>query len=145
MSLSEKEKNHRILVVDDEADVLDFLTMYLSSLGWEVTTAPSAARALDELDKIPYFLVLTDIAMPDMDGYEFISCIKRKMIESQLVLMTGFGYNPDHTLIKINKSIRYPCLFKPFDQAKVAATVLNAWQTYNKALLNGEKGTIGAS
>jgi DNA-binding NtrC family response regulator len=121
-------------VVDDEADVLDFLSMYLSSLGWEITTVSSAALALDEMDKRPYFLVLTDIAMPDMDGYEFISCIKRKRIPSQLVLMTGFGYNPDHTLIKINKSIRYPCLFKPFDRAKVAEMVQKAWDEFNNPL-----------
>jgi len=123
-------------VVDDEADVLDFLTMFLSSLGWEVTTASSAELALKELEKNKFFLVLTDIAMPDMDGYEFISRIKSQLIESQLILMTGFGYNPDHTLIKINKSIRHPCLFKPFDRAKVADCVLKAWQTYNKALLD---------
>jgi len=141
MSLSEKEKNHRILVVDDETDVREFLSMYLSSLGWEITTASSAALALDEMDKHPFFLVLTDIAMPDMDGYEFVSCIKRKRINSQLVLMTGFGYNPDHTLIKINKSIRYPCLFKPFDRAKVADTVLNAWKEFNNSLPATENGT----
>ena len=140
MSLSEKEKNYRILVVDDEADVLDFLSMFLSSLGWEITTVSSAARALDEMDNHPYFLVLTDIAMPDMDGYEFVSCIKRKQIASQLVLMTGFGYNPNHTLIKINKSIRYPCLFKPFDRAKVAETVQKAWNEFNKSLLTAENG-----
>jgi DNA-binding NtrC family response regulator len=142
MSLSEKEKNHRILVVDDEADVRDFLSMYLSSLGWEITTAPSVARALDEMDKTSFFLVLTDIAMPDMDGYEFLSCIKRKRIGSQLVLMTGFGYNPNHTLIKINKSIRHPCLFKPFDRAKVADTVLKAWKEFNSSPLAAENGTL---
>ncbi|MBN1130521.1 MAG: response regulator [Chitinispirillaceae bacterium] len=131
MSLSEKEKNHRILVVDDEADVLDFLTMYLTSLGWEVTTASSAAGAFHILEKNVFFLVMTDIAMPDMDGYEFVSLVNKKMVGSRLVLMTGFGYNPNHTLIKINKSIRHPCLFKPFDRAKVADTVLKAWQQYH--------------
>jgi CheY-like chemotaxis protein len=141
MSLSEKEKNHRILVVDDEEDVLEFLTMFLTSLGWSVTAASSAAKALEELEKNTYFLVLTDIAMPDMDGYEFVSCIKNKMISSQLVLMTGFGYNPDHTLIKINKSIRHPCLFKPFDRAKVTDTVFKAWQTYNQEFLDQENGS----
>ncbi|MBN2037870.1 MAG: response regulator [Chitinispirillaceae bacterium] len=138
MSSSEKEKNHRILVVDDEADVLDFLTMYLESLGWEVTTAASAALALSELEKSSFFLILTDIAMPDMDGYEFVSFIKKKFITSRLVLMTGFGYNPQHTLIKINKSIRYPCLFKPFNREKVADAVLKAWQEYNREIIASE-------
>lgn len=119
-------------MVDDEIDVQEFLKMYLESLGWEVSIASSGAGALGELERRVYFLVVTDIAMPDMDGYDFISKIKEKRIDSQVVLMTGFGYNPQHTLIKINKNLRYPCLFKPFDRAKVAETVLKAWHVYNK-------------
>ncbi|MDR0306282.1 MAG: response regulator [Chitinispirillales bacterium] len=126
-----KEKNKRILIVDDEVDVLDFLKIYLESLGWEVTTVPAIRQAFDELDKQAYFLVITDIAMPDMDGYEFISKIKEKNYGSQIALMTGFGYNPKHTLVKIYKTIRYPCLFKPFNRAKVAEAVQNAFDNYN--------------
>ena len=111
MSSSIKEKNNRILVVDDEVDVLDFLKIYLESQGWEVTTISTTADAFKELELRPYFLVLTDIAMPEMDGYEFISKIKEKQIPSQMALMTGFGYNPKHTLVKIYKTIRYPLLF----------------------------------
>jgi CheY-like chemotaxis protein len=131
MNSSEKESNRRILVVDDEADVLEFLKMDLEPLGWEVVTALSAAEAVRKLERRPYFCVLSDIAMPDMDGYEFMNLIQEKQIPSEVLLMTGFGYNPDHTLVKVNKSLRYPCLFKPFDRAKVAATVLQAWQAYN--------------
>jgi DNA-binding NtrC family response regulator len=96
-----------------------------------VTTAGSVACALEGLNKGDYFCVLTDIAMPDMDGYEFVSCIKERHVASQVILMTGFGYNPNHTLIKINRSLRYPCLFKPFDRAKVSEVVLKAWQAYH--------------
>jgi two-component system, sensor histidine kinase SagS len=132
MNLSAKEKNHRILAVDDEQDVLDFLKMYLESLGWEVTVAASVADALQELDKGKFFLIFSDIAMPDMDGYEFISAIKNRGVDSKIALMTGFGYNPNHTLIKINKDVKHPVLFKPFDRARVADTVLKAWQEYHK-------------
>lgn len=135
MSSSIKEKNNRILVVDDEVDVLDFLKIYLESLGWEVTTISTTNDAFQELEKKPYFLVLTDIAMPEMDGYEFISKIKEKQIPSQMALMTGFGYNPKHTLVKIYKTIRYPCLFKPFNRAKVAEAVQNAWNIYHEDIV----------
>lgn len=131
MNSSEKEKNHRILAIDDEQDVLEFLKIYLESQGWAVTTAASVGDAFKALDLNHYFLIVTDIAMPDMDGYQFVSCVREKGIDSRIVLMTGFGYNPKHTLIKINKSLRYPTLFKPFDRAKVADTVLKAWQEYN--------------
>ncbi|NLW31964.1 MAG: response regulator [Fibrobacter sp.] len=130
-----KQKNNRILVVDDEVDVLDFLKIYLESLGWEVTTVSSTNDAFQKLKHHPYFLILTDIAMPDMDGYEFISKIKDHNYQSQMALMTGFGYNPKHTLVRIYKTIRYPCLFKPFNRAKVAETVQNAWNKYHEDLL----------
>jgi DNA-binding NtrC family response regulator len=132
MSSSANEKNHRVLVVDDELDVLDFLKMYLESLGWEVTIAASVADAFRELEQGRFFIIFSDIAMPDMDGYEFVSSIKQKGIASKIALMTGFGYNPNHTLVKINKDVRYPVLFKPFDRAKVADTVLKAWQEYHQ-------------
>jgi DNA-binding NtrC family response regulator len=135
MSSSIKEKNNRILVVDDEVDVLDFLKIYLESLGWEVTTISSTSEAFKELEQRSFFLVLTDIAMPEMDGYEFISKIKDKQIPSQMALMTGFGYNPKHTLVKIYKTIRYPCLFKPFNRAKITEAVQNAWNTYHEDIL----------
>jgi len=128
---SSAEKNKRILVVDDEVDVLEFLRIYLESLDWEVTTVDTTQQAFQELDSRPYFLVLTDIAMPDMDGYEFISKIKEKNYGCQIALMTGFGYNPKHTLVKIYKTIRYPCLFKPFNRAKVTEAVNNAFHVYN--------------
>jgi two-component system, sensor histidine kinase SagS len=139
MSSSIKEKNSRILVVDDEIDVLDFLKIFLESHGWEVTTISSTAEAFKELETRSYFLVLTDIAMPEMDGYEFISKIKEKQIPSQMALMTGFGYNPKHTLVKIYKTIRYPCLFKPFNRMKVTETVQNAWNLYHEDLITSEQ------
>lgn len=134
MSYAIKEKNKRILVVDDEADVLDFLKIFLESQGWEVTTISSTSGAFRELESTAYFLIITDIAMPDMDGYEFISSIKEKNIDSQMALMTGFGYNPKHTLVKIYKTIRYPCLFKPFNRVKVTEAVQNAWNIYHADL-----------
>jgi DNA-binding NtrC family response regulator len=131
MNSSGKESNRRILVVDDEADVLEFLRMDLEALGWEVATVPSAAEAVRELESRAYFCVLSDIAMPDMDGYEFMNLLQEKQIPSEILLMTGFGYNPDHTLVKVNRDLRYPCLFKPFDRARLAVTVREAWKAYN--------------
>lgn len=144
MSYAIKEKNNRILAVDDEEDVLEFLRIYLESLGWEVTTIASTSEAFKALEEKAYFLVLTDIAMPDMDGYEFISKIKEKNIPSQMALMTGFGYNPKHTLVKIYKTIRYPCLFKPFNRVKVAETVQNAWNLYHQDFENSTATENGA-
>jgi CheY-like chemotaxis protein len=126
------EADRRILIVDDEADVLDFLKIYLESLGWKATLASSTAEAFSQLETGSFFLILTDIAMPEMDGYEFISKLREKNIPSKVMLMTGFGYNPKHTLIKIYKSTKIPCLFKPFNRAKLAETVQQMYEEYNK-------------
>ena len=134
MISSIKVNNKNILAVDDEEDVLEFLKIYLESLDWKVTTVSSTAEAFKELEQNSFFLILTDIAMPEMDGYEFINKIKALKITSQMALMTGFGYNPKHTLVKIYKTIRYPCLFKPFNRVKVAETVQTAWNTYHEDL-----------
>jgi DNA-binding NtrC family response regulator len=130
--LSQNEPNKRILIIDDEADVLDFLKIYLGSLGWDVTLASTTGDAFALLEKTSYFLVITDIAMPEMDGYEFIGNLKTLGVQSQVLLMTGFGYNPKHTLVKIYKTSRYPCLFKPFNRAKLSEAVRDAYNLYHK-------------
>lgn len=129
---SSKEKNKRVLIVDDEVDVLEFLKIYLETMGWEVTTASTVNQAFEELGKKPYFLVITDIAMPEMDGYEFINAIKTQGFECRFALMTGFGYNPKHTLVKIYKTVKYPCLFKPFNREKVTEAVNGAYELYHQ-------------
>jgi len=126
------DKTRNILVVDDEEDVCDFLKLFLESLDWDVTVATSIHDAFHALKQREYFLVLTDIAMPEMDGYEFISRIREKNIPSQIVLMTGFGYNPKHTLVKIKKSMGYPCHFKPFNREKLRQSVEDSFATYHK-------------
>ena len=130
------EADRRILIVDDEADVLDFLKIYLESLGWMATLASSTTEAFSQLEIGSFFLILTDIAMPEMDGYEFISKLKEKNIPSKVMLMTGFGYNPKHTLIKIYKSTKIPCLFKPFNRVKLSETVQQMYEEYNKGIQN---------
>ena len=114
MNSSTKTENRNILIIDDESDVCELLKIYLESQNWHVTTIDSPSGAFKCLEKQPYFLILTDIAMPEMDGYEFINRIQEKGIPSQIALMTGFGYNPKHTLVKINKKCKYPIFFKPF-------------------------------
>ena len=144
MNCSGKENNNRILVVDDEEDVLEFLSIFLASLGWEVVAAPSPLAALEELGRRAFFLVLTDIAMPEIDGYEFVNMVRERSIRSEIALMTGFGYNPRHTLVKIRKSMHPFFFFKPFNRIKVAEGVQRAWAAYHRAFLVTEETLAGA-
>jgi DNA-binding NtrC family response regulator len=130
----QKANNRTILIVDDETDVLEFLQFDIELLSWQTVIADSTAKAFEALEKTPFFCILTDIAMPDMDGYEFIAEVRRREIQSEIILMTGFGYNPNHTLVKLNRFRQYPCLFKPFNRPKLADTIQSAYSTYHKDL-----------
>lgn len=67
----------QILLVDDSEDMRDLLSRYLKQSGAEVTAVESAARAFEELKKMKPHILLSDIGMPEEDGYSLISRIRK--------------------------------------------------------------------
>src|SRR5438067_12878708 len=61
----------RVLVVEDEPEIRDFVAMVLGSEGYRVTTAPNGAVALDQVGRELFDLILLDMRMPVMDGWGF--------------------------------------------------------------------------
>ena len=80
-----------ILVVDDEPVVLDVLSDVLAREGFTVTLAPRASAALEELAARSFDLVLSDIRMPGMDGFELLRRIARSHPATDVILMTGYA------------------------------------------------------
>jgi CheY-like chemotaxis protein len=68
----------KILVVDDENDALDVITMELTERGAQVKGVTSAKEALAVLDKSKFDILISDIGMPDMDGYELIRELRQQ-------------------------------------------------------------------
>jgi len=66
----------RILVVDDDASLCELLRMHLSAAGYEVSTAHDAISAGYQVLKNPPDMILSDINMPYMDGFEFVAALK---------------------------------------------------------------------
>jgi DNA-binding response OmpR family regulator len=66
----------KILVVDDDESLRELLRMHLASAGYEVSTAPDAISAGYLVLKNPPDLIVSDISMPYMDGFEFITAMK---------------------------------------------------------------------
>lgn len=81
----------RILVVDDEPIVVEVLQEVLASEGFHVTPAKNARVGLDILARDPHDLVLCDIRMPDVDGFELLKQVRRAYPATDVVLMTGFA------------------------------------------------------
>ncbi len=79
-----------ILVVDDELLIRDLLYDFFSSQGWSIAVAENGVKALEVMKNRQVDVVLTDIKMPEMDGLELTSELKRSHPDTPVVLMTGF-------------------------------------------------------
>ncbi len=84
-------KKSSILVVDDEDALRTVLGGELASEGYEVRTAADGDEAISELDKSPFDLVLLDIKMPRLNGFEVLKFIKEKHEKTKVVMLTGFA------------------------------------------------------
>ncbi len=83
---------NRILVVDDEKEIRDFLSMALSRVGnFQVELASSGEEALQKIEKESFDLVLTDLKMPKVDGIQLMTEIARLKPEILTIMMTGHG------------------------------------------------------
>jgi DNA-binding response OmpR family regulator len=69
-------ERQRILVVDDQPEILELTTLVLDGAGYEVLTASSGGEALACVGREPFDLVLLDINMPEMDGWETLRLLR---------------------------------------------------------------------
>jgi len=107
----------RILVVDDEQGMCEFLHYLLEGEGYEVEHLGSGVEALKRLEETSFHLVLADIKMPGIDGLELLRRIKESNEHLVVILMTGYG-----SLETAIRAIKYDCydyILKPFDDPDV--------------------------
>lgn len=81
----------RILIVDDDASVRNVLLALLHAEGYGVTTAATAAEALELAEESEVHLVISDMKMPDKDGFWLLDQIRQDFPEIAVVMLTGFG------------------------------------------------------
>jgi DNA-binding NtrC family response regulator len=79
----------KVLIVDDDKAFLQILAERMQNRGMEVTTAESAAAALQLLEKESYDAVLLDLMMPEMGGIEALQIMRKKQPEVQVIFVTG--------------------------------------------------------
>jgi PAS domain S-box-containing protein len=88
----------RILVVDDDLGICRTLAEILEQDGCVVETAGDGSEALRRLEGVDFDLVLSDVVMPGMDGYELYTTIQQQRPELPVIMMTAFHYDKDHVL-----------------------------------------------
>ena len=79
----------RVLVIEDNAELRDYLRLALRSEGYEVLTARNGKEALALIDGQRLDAVVTDLFMPEMDGIETITALRRKLPDVKVVAISG--------------------------------------------------------
>jgi two-component system response regulator PilR (NtrC family) len=116
--------NTRILIVDDEISMREFLAILLEREGFLVDQAESAEAALSLLDANSYDLVISDVKMPGMDGLALLEKIKEVSADTAVLMMTAFS--TAEQAVAAMKRGAYDYIAKPFNVEEIKILVRNA-------------------
>ncbi len=116
--------NPKILVVDDDADLLELLSIRLTAAGYKVEAVQSAEAALNYLDVSRPQLVISDMQMSGMDGMALFEHIHRNLPTLPVIILTAHGTIPD-AVAAVQRGV-FGYLAKPFDSKTLLANISQA-------------------
>ncbi len=119
----------RILVVDDEESIREFLEIMLKKEGYEVTVAEDGQKAIDTLTKKSFDMVISDMQMPYVTGIELLKHVKESYPDIVFMMITAFGTT--ETAVDAMKMGAYDYVTKPFKIDEVRLNILNALRSKN--------------
>ncbi len=119
----------RILVVDADESIRRSAHHLLGSQGASVETARDAHEAIALMRQAPYSAALVDIRLPDLDGYETYKRLREVQPNVPIILMTGFGWDPSHSIVKARQEGLQTVLYKPFRADRLMEAVEQALRT----------------
>jgi PAS domain S-box-containing protein len=88
----------KILVVDDDLGICRSMKEILEAEGCEVETARDGREALRQIQTTRFEVILTDVVMPNMDGYQLYTAIREQHPDLPVLMMTAFHYDKDHII-----------------------------------------------
>jgi PAS domain S-box-containing protein len=120
-----------VLVLDDDLTVVASLGDLLRSEGCMVHRATKPSQALGILRNVKVDAVISDVVMPEMDGYEFYLKVREEMPTLPVILMTAFYYDKDHIMKRARlKGLEGALFKKPINPAKLRQLLLQLRQKY---------------
>jgi CheY-like chemotaxis protein len=134
-----KLEGRRVLVVDDDASVREAAHALLDRYACVVETAGAGTEALLMVRNVQttavYDVIISAIHLPDMTGFDLLLKLKEVIDPVPLVLMTGFGYDPSHTIVKARQAGlgSNAVLYKPFRLDQLLSTVEMMLDFYQEA------------
>ncbi len=122
----------RILIADDQSKIRRIIGDVLRNRGCEVTLCEHGGEALAAVGAVAreeilgFDLLVSDIMMPEANGYEVFSAARKVMPRLPVILMTGFGYDPNHSIVRASQEGLQSVLFKPFQVEQLVDLVKKA-------------------
>ncbi len=104
----------RILVVDSDDRVRRSAHSILGRFGCVVEAAPEGREAVSMARLNPYDVILADIRLPDLTGHEVFQKLRQVRPNTPVILMSAYGYDPSHSIVKCRQEGLRGVLFKPF-------------------------------
>jgi len=114
----------KVLIVDDDIRMCDSLTALLDNQGYVLQTCNSGQKALDYLDKDDFDLVLLDMVMPDVDGYQIMGRINDQSPDTLVIVITG--HVTTESAIGALRKGAFDYIKKPFEPEELLITVKNS-------------------
>lgn len=124
----------RILVVDDEESIREFLDIMLRKEGYEVTCVEDGAKAQEMLKKKAVDMIISDLQMPNVTGIELLKHVKENYPEVLFMLITAFGTT--ESAVEAMKMGAYDYITKPFKIDEVRINIANALRSRNLEVEN---------
>ena len=125
-----------ILIVDDEEQFRDVVTEILQSAGHRVESAGNGQQALEMLTESSFDIIITDLGMSGISGWELADQIHRAYPETRIILATGWGANLDDETLRAH-NIR-SLIYKPFKIEEILRAVDEALTDEGKGVLIGQ-------
>ena len=116
----------RILLVEDDREMLELVQEHLEGEGHTVTPAGLGAEAIARLKAEPFDIVLTDLRLPDVDGLEVLQASRETQRDLPVILITAFG--TIETAIQAIRQGAYDFVTKPFAMDEISLLVGKAWE-----------------
>ncbi|TMG81172.1 MAG: sigma-54-dependent Fis family transcriptional regulator [Betaproteobacteria bacterium] len=144
MSRKPRERGQpKVLVIDDEPDLLELLELTLSRMGLDTTRAQSVAEAIRTLDNQAFDLCLTDMRLPDGEGLRVIEHISEKGLDVPVAVMTAFG--SAENAVAALKAGAFDYLAKPVALEQLRALVKQALKVPEKPAAPSSYQLLGES
>jgi DNA-binding NtrC family response regulator len=114
----------RVLIVDDEARMVEVVAMVLGRVGYDCVSCSSAAQALEVLDARDVDVIVTDWKMPEMDGFQLLRQVRERQPNLPVIFMTAYGDIPSAVAAMREGAFDY--VTKPFDNDELRGLVARA-------------------